>query len=255
MASQSGVVRELHWNRRVLAVHFAGARSRSVAQPHTHTSLAPHTHTLHMCGAAPHTHFTCFAVRARARALRRRPRIFNGRRVRPNRLLRAHVPRICIGAASRRLLPLLIAQSQIRCERACTQLRRHMSLCARCSWRAGLTKTSASHWGRGLSHHFTCATKAVRRSRLQCCPCCSLNHLPMPDVGVFLNRHVTIAADTAAQMTSCPAPSAFKCIKPGRRRRQQQQQRVLLVTNRIAQLNSRRRMNTVGGTSSQQANR
>ena len=38
MASQSGVVRELHRNRRVLAVHFAGARSRSVAQPHTHTS-------------------------------------------------------------------------------------------------------------------------------------------------------------------------------------------------------------------------
>ena len=129
------------------------------AVPHTHFTCFAVPHTHFTCFAAPHTHFTCFAVRARARALRRRPRIFNGRRVCPNRVLRAHVPRIRIGAASRRLLPLLIAQSQIRCERACTQLRRHMSLCARCSWRAGLTKTSASHWGRGLSRHFTCATK------------------------------------------------------------------------------------------------
>jgi hypothetical protein len=81
----------------------------------------------------------------------------------------------------------------------------------------------------------------------------------MPDVDVFLNRHVTLAADTAAQTTSCPARSAFKCIKPGQQQQQQQLlQRVLLVTNRIAQrplLNSRRCMSTVGGTSSQQANR
>jgi hypothetical protein len=57
MASQSGVVRELHRNRRVLAVHFAGARSRSVAQPHTHTShvLQCHTHTSHVLQCHTHT--------------------------------------------------------------------------------------------------------------------------------------------------------------------------------------------------------